>query len=369
MTNSKLPFERSILEEMERTRKLYMQQFSGVESALNKLYQQHLHEIQPMIEAYRSLPMEEIFRANQQIQKSFQQTGLTNYHFEEFVKMHKSWLDIANPARESMAMFQSTLQAALSDIAPRLAISERLLAEIDFESIRRAIAPPDIFVDAFDQSLIDIKSSYANLVGSLPSLTKLTRLPSFTLPSASRELFTNAYAAEAISQPEEIEIEEDDDEKCEIAKVQEETSNIIALLRDIDPALATPYLGAYEAFHSNNIDKARHIITSLRELWVHLFRKIAPDEQVGHWIPTNSKDYLHLGKPTRRARILYVCRNLNHDPLNDFVDKDTQALVGLFDLFQRLHELESKFTDRQLRALLLRSDSQLFYILQIYKEV
>lgn len=80
---------------------------------------------------------------------------------------------------------------------------------------------------------------------------------------------------------------------------------------------------------------------------------------------SNQKDLLHDGKPTRRARVLYVCRKLNNDPLTDFLMHDTRALVKLIELFNRVHELETALTDEQLRAILLRTDSWLMYILQI----
>ena len=79
----------------------------------------------------------------------------------------------------------------------------------------------------------------------------------------------------------------------------------------------------------------------------------------------NQKDLLYGGKPTRRARVLYVCRELNNDPLTDFLMHDTQALVKMIELFNRVHELETTLTDEQLRAILLRTDSWLMYILQI----
>jgi len=94
---------------------------------------------------------------------------------------------------------------------------------------------------------------------------------------------------------------------------------------------------------------------------------LAPDEFVAAWIPgiTNQKDLLHEGKPTRRARVLYVCRELNNDPLTDFLLHDTRALVKLIELFNRVHELETELTDEQLRAIVLKTDSWLMYILQI----
>lgn len=80
---------------------------------------------------------------------------------------------------------------------------------------------------------------------------------------------------------------------------------------------------------------------------------------------SNQKDLLHEGKPTRRARVLYVCRELNNAPLSDFLMHDTRALVKMIELFNRVHELETALTDEQLRAILLRTNSWLMYILQI----
>ncbi|ADJ29226.1 hypothetical protein [Nitrosococcus watsonii] len=44
---------------------------------------------------------------------------------------------------------------------------------------------------------------------------------------------------------------------------------------------------------------------------------------------------------------------------------DTRALVKMIELFNRVHELETALTDEQLRAILLRTNSWLMYILQI----
>ncbi len=82
---------------------------------------------------------------------------------------------------------------------------------------------------------------------------------------------------------------------------------------------------------------------------------------VSAWIPGNpNQQYLvHEGSPTRRARVLYVCRELNNDPLTEFLTHDTRALVKLFELFNRVHELEIELTDKQLRAIFLKTDSSL----------
>ena len=164
--------------------------------------------------------------------------------------------------------------------------------------------------------------------------------------------------------------ERDDDVEMEdqlTAEAELETSGCLALLRQVDRGLVRLYIGARDALHGNNADRARHILISLREMWSHLLRRLAPDDLVTVWIPEvpNQKDLLHKGKPTRRARVLYVCRELNNGPLSDFLVHDTGALVKLIELFNWVHKPEIKWTDKHLRAIFLKSDSWLMYLLQI----
>lgn len=96
-----------------------------------------------------------------------------------------------------------------------------------------------------------------------------------------------------------------------------------------------------------------------------MLRLLAPDEHVLSGVPRNDKDLLRKERPTRRPRVPHIYRNLNYKPLTDFVDQDTCALFKRLEVFNRVHELELELTDEQLRALQLRTDSWLMYILQI----
>lgn len=210
-------------------------------------------------------------------------------------------------------------------------------------------------------------ASYGGLAESLREISDITRLPAFVLPGATREIYTTSFALETLRPWDDWDEDEAETEIQLVAEAELETSGCIALLQQVDPELARPYIGARDALYGNNADRARHILSSLRELWNHLLRRLAPDDLVATWIPgvSNQKDLLHEGKPTRRARVLYVCRELNNDPLTDFLIHDTRALVKLIELFNRVHELETELTDEQLRAILLKTDSWLMYILQI----
>jgi hypothetical protein len=79
---------------------------------------------------------------------------------------------------------------------------------------------------------------------------------------------------------------------------------------------------------------------------------------------SNQKDLLNKGKPTRRARVFYVSRELNIDPLTDLLMGDIQALLKLLDLFNWLHKLETKLTDKRLRFILFMNDCWLTHLPQ-----
>jgi hypothetical protein len=74
---------------------------------------------------------------------------------------------------------------------------------------------------------------------------------------------------------------------------------------------------------------------------------------------------LHDGKLTRQARVLYICRELNSAPLTEFLTQDTRSLVKLIEFFNHIHELNMALTEKQLRAIILKTDSWLLYILRM----
>jgi len=314
--------------------------------------------------------IQEIAGANQHWQELIKQTTATSHIAESLAATHQSWLERIKPIQHDFSHFsqlQASAKLALCDTSLRLAATERLMAGIDFEAIRSRFQIEMPVVSGLESSIAHVSASYGSLAESLREISDITRLPAFVLPGATREIYTTSFALETLCPWDERDEEDAETEIQLVAEAELETSGCIALLQQVDPGLARPYIGARDALYGNNADRARHILSSLRELWNHLLRRLAPDDSVAAWIPgiANQKDLLHEGKPTRRARVLYVCRELNNDPLTDFLMHDTRALVKLIELFNRVHELETKLTDEQLRAIVLKTESWLMYILQI----
>lgn len=356
--------------EMERIRLSFqppsVRFYEQIEQALRPIRQHHM-EIARMaaISDLASARIAEVVKANQHWQDMIDKATASTRVFSDLTRTHESWLKGIKPMQDQIAQLQAQTKLSLGGIAHRLTVSERLLAGIDFDKIRQAMLPQQSTVARLQDAIRGMTANYGSLADSIRSYPDFTHLPSFAVPGATREVFVTGYAVDILQAPSDEDVEGDASQL--VVDAEEETSICVSLLQKVNPALATPYAGARAALGSDNPDRARHILTSLREFWNHLLRQIAPDDQVLAWVPQNETDLLHEGRPTRRARVLYVCRDLNHAPLSDFVVQDTRALVKLVEFFNRVHQLESELTDEQLRALLLRTDSWLTYILNIWE--
>ena len=352
------------------TKPSYLSVIEQMERTLEPIRRQQLEITRALEMAGAATRIQEIVGANQHWQDLIKQATATSRIAESISAAHQSWLDTIKPIQHDfshISQLQASAKLALCDTSLRLAATERLMAGIDFEAIRSRFQIEMPVISGLKSSIAHVAASYGNLAESLREISDITRLPAFVLPGATREIYTTSFALETLRPWDERDEDEAETEIQFVAEAELETSGCIALLQQVDPGLARPYIGTRDALYGNNADRARHILSSLRELWNHLLRRLAPDDLVAAWIPgvSNHKDLLHDGKPTRRARVLYVCRELNNDPLTDFLMHDTRALVKMIDLFNRVHELETALTDEQLRAILLRTDSWLMYILQI----
>jgi len=359
-------------EDMERiSRSLkpsYVSFYEQIERALEPIRRHHL-EIARMtaFSELASVRMAEIVKANQHWQDMIDQATASSRVFANLAHTHETWVKGLKPMQDQITQLQAATKLSLGGIAHRLTVSERLFAGLNFEAIRRSVALPEPTILKLRNAIGDMTANYGKLAESIRTYPDFTHLPTFALSGATREVFVTGHAVDVLRVPDEADTEEDSSQIQLVTEIEEETSVCVSLLQAVDPALARPYAGARDALRGTNPDRARHILSSLRELWNHLLRRLAPDEHVLAWVPKDDKQLLHEGRPTRKARVLYVCRDLNHAPLADFVVQDTRALVKLVEFFNRVHKLESELTDEQLRALLLRTDSWLTYILQIWE--
>lgn len=151
------------------------------------------------------------------------------------------------------------------------------------------------------------------------------------------------------------------------AAVGEESPFVEDALGRLDGALPRLLTGARAALAGQNPDRTRHVTTSLRELLMHVVRALAPDESVIAW--ATEPGLIENGRPTRRGRLLYICRGIGEEPLAQFTQRDVQATLAFMDsLSAGTHVVQSALTPNQLRTVVARAESLLLYLLQIPRD-
>jgi hypothetical protein len=150
-------------------------------------------------------------------------------------------------------------------------------------------------------------------------------------------------------------------------EIQKGVGKLEDLLLDIGAGdLVAMWRGALDVLDSRHTDYARHCSVSLRELLTQVIHKLAPDNHIREW--TNDPKLFDKNRPTRKARLLFICRSVNHDIFSDFVDKDIDAILEFFKLFQRgTHQVIIPYTHIQLLTLKAKIESTISFLIEIWK--
>jgi hypothetical protein len=273
----------------------------------------------------------------------------------------------------SLHRYDLVLQSHLADISKFSALSQISLSHLALEGfLGNALRIETSIQGVLQNTFIDFGKSYSKLFASLSdNPASLISLPPIVSRYSAVEFFNGVRIAQAVTiQSDEFELDfELEEETHQVEKdVQQETESAIEeLLGKLNVELMRLLHGARQSLESTNPDKVRHFATSLRELFTHVLHTLSPDDQVKNW--SNSPTHYDRGKPTRRARLLYICRSLNHGPFSDFLEKDIDAVLEFLKLFQRgTHEITPTYTDSQLKIMLVRMESALRFLLEIGME-
>lgn len=160
-------------------------------------------------------------------------------------------------------------------------------------------------------------------------------------------------------QPDEIPATEDAEELLLDSSFEE-------VLGAIDSEFVSIWRGALWALNPQNTDRARQFMTSSRELIRLLIDKVAPPDQVLSVLPSCEKD--QNGRPTRRAKLKFLCRNLPCGGLSEFVERDIQATIDLYDLLSGgTHRQRNTSSDTALLAIKERVQHCTGFVISIYK--
>jgi hypothetical protein len=276
-----------------------------------------------------------------------------------------------NPILDNSPIYSSVLRSRLDDILRLSTLSERSLSRLSWEHIGDVIE-----LKATDQSIIRhnlkrLANSYSKLFESFKTEPSyLFSLSPTLLKYTSVEFFNELNIIKSITTDADFDIHFEHEEETNQFKedIKKETENTIEqLLRELNPDLITPLNGArYVLLDSKNPDRVRHFIVSLRELFTHVLHQLAPNNKIKDW--TTSSNHYHNGNPTRRARLLYICRELNNKPCLNFLNIDIESVLDLLDLFQSgTHKVKTELSDHQLKSMLTRMEGVLTSLLLVWK--
>jgi len=214
-------------------------------------------------------------------------------------------------------------------------------------------------ITSYSKSFSDLWKSYETTPKSFVDLSPtLLRIPPI-------EYFNTSSLLEKIS------IEDNDDSEEELLTndlLIENEETLTTLLPKLNPELLNMWLGANQALQSDNADRVRHFTTSVRELFTQVLHSLSPDQDLMKW-STNPAEHIQNNRPTRKARLLYIYKDVNNDHFKSFIEADIKATLQFVDLFQEgTHSIKSKLTDKQLMTIKIKTESTLKYLLQTFYE-
>ena len=276
-------------------------------------------------------------------------------------------LAAVNQSLASLPNFNLVMQAHLADITKFAAISQASLAQLRWDRIGDLLAVQDSIRTRLQSTFAGFAESYSALYQSFEQHpSTVVALP----PSISRlpavEFFTGTAWVESITDRTQ---EDQDVSEVRIHTLQttkeESRDRLEELLVLLNPELVILWRGAQASLTSANPDHVRHFATSLRELFTHVLHTLAPDDKVRAW--SSLPEYYDHNKPTRKARLNYIFRTLNQEPLSGFIEKDVTALLEFLQVFQRgTHEIRPQYTDEQLQIMLVRMEAAIRYLLEVW---
>ena len=263
------------------------------------------------------------------------------------------------------AMNQLAIQSHFARVSEISLLAQKSLAGIEFKEIAKALSVADAVRESFKTVHLGFAEQYSILFRSLEQerarvssfLSDLTYLPAVEFYRGSRIVRTVTLPEDDLSADEDL---ISSDISTESAGIVEE------YLKHINPSLIKLWRGASQALKSDNPDSVRHFIASLRELLTHVIHSLSPDIEIRAW--TKAPEHYHNNRPTRRARLLYICREINHKPFDGFLEKDIDSVLASFDMFQQgTHQVEAPFSEQQLRTLQIRAESTIRFLIDLSK--
>ncbi len=266
------------------------------------------------------------------------------------------------PGDNLSKLSEFVIQSSLGKIAEMSLLSENIFAGFDPSDLGKNIGMALGEKTKIGASLFEMTDSYAHLFKEFQiQPDQLVDLGPLIIRGASVEYFNEANLCGLLS------VEQHGAVRGELVQSEIAEENELSLqkkLSQVDSRLIRLWEGAKQTIKSDNPDKARHFSISIRELLTHVLHKLAPNEEIRRW--TSEEEYFHEGNPTRKARLMYICRKISAEPFERFFEKDVAATLEFMDLFQDgTHAVQPSMTDKHLQAFKARAEATIKYILEV----
>jgi len=145
-----------------------------------------------------------------------------------------------------------------------------------------------------------------------------------------------------------------------------ELPSVVDLLNDVDRNLSYMLIGAYQSLESDNLDKARQVLVSLRELVKHTLNLLVTESHIKEWL-TSKGETTTKRKTLFKEKVLYMIEMLPNDDYGKFAKGDITAKLEILDVLNGLHKRDLRYSNDGLRCIMHSVVSLLCYLLTIYK--
>lgn len=276
-----------------------------------------------------------------------------------------------NTLPEDFLTPQFVIDSHLSEIAKISVLIQSSASYLDWEHIGNKLGWTADFDRYLSKNVLDLTQAYSNLFDSFIGEDSLiASWPSTISKFPTIQLFNEISLLESITHQEDEDIELAHYKLNVKSEIQQVTlERLPTLLSHLDEGLVRMWHGARQSLESDNPERARHLTVSLRELFTHILHSLTPKDEIEGWLnrPENHHEQnFYNKKPTRRARLKYIYRNINHGSFTDFVDTDIESILKFLKIFQKgTHKIRVEFDDNQLHAMLVRMETTLVSLLEI----
>lgn len=300
-------------------------------------------------------------KANASIKCMFESTGRMDTAMRSAIESNRRWQEMTKTIALRDEVTALTLKRHTSSMLSASLAAQSKFMQLESHRLGAAVHAAASFQESLRSGLDRFTTTYDRLfdfIGAQPAT--LAELAPVVTQRPPLEVYREADLLEEITIPED-EQSPSEDEGIGLAPEERPLED---WLHQLDPNLANMLRGARAAIRESNPDRARHVTTSVRELFTHVLHRLAPDDGVRGW--NRADNYYQNGRPTRRARLLYINRGINVDPLSEFVDADVDSALTLINaLHAGTHGITSRLTDRQLQAMVDRIESLLVFLFRL----